>query len=74
MANISISDLYSSDSKSLLASIDNKDADLIKSAVNRALEVRGGLSIPVSSCVKPFPPIVVGIIYNPNYDKGIGAL
>ncbi len=74
MANISISDLYSSDSESILASIDDKDVDLVKSAVNRALEARGGLSIPGSTCVKPFPPILVGIIYNPNFDKGIAAL
>jgi hypothetical protein len=74
MANISISDLYPSDSESLLAGIDCKEGDLINSAVNRALEARGGLSIPGSTCIKPFPPILVGIIYNPNYDKGIGAL
>jgi hypothetical protein len=42
MANISISCLYSSDSESLLTCIDYKGRTLIKSAVNRALEVRGG--------------------------------
>ncbi|NJM27973.1 MAG: hypothetical protein HC856_06580 [Pseudanabaena sp. RU_4_16] len=42
MANISISDLYSSDADSLLTGIDDKDGDLIKSAVNRALDARGG--------------------------------
>jgi hypothetical protein len=73
MANISISDLYLSDSESLLTGIDRKEGDLIKSAVNRALEARGGLSIP-ATCVRPFPPILVGIIYNPNSDKGIGAI
>jgi hypothetical protein len=43
MANISISDLYSSDADALLTSLDDKEGSLIKSAVNRALEVRGGL-------------------------------
>jgi hypothetical protein len=71
MANISISDLYSSDSESLLAGIDEKDGDLIKSAVNRALEARGGLSIPGTTSVKPFPPILVGIIYRPECEKAL---
>lgn len=71
MANIAISDLYSSDSESLLAGIDEKDGDLIKSAVNRALEARGGLSIPGATFAKPFPPILVGIIYIPESEKGL---
>jgi hypothetical protein len=71
MANIAISDLYSSDSESLLVGIDEKDGDLIKSAVNRALEARGGLNIPGTTFVKPFPPILVGIIYIPECEKGL---
>jgi hypothetical protein len=70
MANISISDLYSSDSQALLVGIDDEHGDLIKSAVNRALEARGGLGVAGTS-VKLCPPILVGIIYNPNFDKAL---
>jgi hypothetical protein len=63
MANISISDLYSSDADSLLTSLDDKEGDLIKSAVNRALEARGGLSDPSSTLVRP--PFPIGIIAQP---------
>jgi hypothetical protein len=48
MANISISDLYSSDAESLLTGIDDNEGSLIKSVVNRALEVRGG-RVPTST-------------------------
>jgi hypothetical protein len=68
MANISISDLYSSDADSLLTGIDEKEGDLIKSAVNRALESRGGSSVPSSPLVRlyPFP---IGIIAQPDPKK-----
>ncbi len=64
MANISISNLYSSDADSLLTGIDDKEGDLIKSAVNRALEARGGLSVLKAGSLKldPFP---IGIIALP---------
>jgi hypothetical protein len=65
MANISISDLYSSDADSLLTGIDDKEGDLIKSAVNRALDARGGLSVPSSTLVKPYP-FPIGIIAQPD--------
>jgi hypothetical protein len=63
MANISISDLYSSDANSLLTGIDDKEGDLIKSAVNRALDARGGLSDPRSTLGRP--PFPIGTIAQP---------
>ena len=73
MANISISDLYSSDADSLLIGIDDKEGDLIKSAVNRALDARGGLSVPSSTLVRPYP-FPIGIIYVPDQEKNILSL
>jgi hypothetical protein len=64
MANISISDLYSSDADSLLKGIDDKEGDLIKSAVNRALDARGGLSVLKVGSLKP-DPFPIGIIAQP---------
>ncbi|WP_019501952.1 hypothetical protein [Pseudanabaena sp. PCC 6802] len=66
MANISISNLYPSEADSLLAGIDDKEGDLIKSAVNRALDARGGLAtvkLPIK--IDPFP---IGIIALPPVD------
>lgn len=68
MANISISDLYSSDADSLLTGIDDKEGDLIKSAVNRALDARGGSSVPSPTLVKPYP-VTIGIIAQPDPEK-----
>jgi hypothetical protein len=63
MANISISDLFLSDADSLLSGIDDKEGDLIKSAVNRALDARGGLlTVKVPIKIDPFP---IGIIALP---------
>jgi hypothetical protein len=73
MANISISDLYSSDAESFLTSIDVREGGLIKSAVNRALDARGGLSVPSSTLVRPYP-FPIGIIYIPDYEKNILSL
>jgi hypothetical protein len=73
MANISISDLYSSDADSLLNSIDDREGGLIKSAVNRALDARGGLNVPSSTLVRPYP-FPIGIIYIPDYEKNILSL
>jgi hypothetical protein len=72
MSNISISDLYSSDAQSLLTSIDDKEGDLIKSAVSRALDARGGLSV-TRFPIKPYP-FPIGIIYVPDQEKSILSL
>jgi hypothetical protein len=70
MANISVSDLFSSDSESLMDSISDREGDLIKSAVNRALEARGGLALPSVGIVKQLPPpFPIGIIAVPDIDK-----
>ena len=65
MANISISDLYSSDADSLLTDIDDKEGALIKAVVNRALEVRGG-GVPTSTSSGDSG---TGRIYISDYEK-----
>lgn len=67
MANISISNLYPSEADSLLAGIDDKEGDLIKSAVNRALDARGGLVTVPKVPIKPYP-FPIGIIALPPVD------
>jgi hypothetical protein len=67
MANISISNLYPSEADSLLVGLDDKEGDLIKSAVNRALEARGGLLAAPKLPIKPYP-FPIGIIALPPND------
>ena len=63
MASIKISNLKSSSSITLI-----KDEDefltSVSSAIDRALDVRGGAAV---ICISIKPPITVGIIYQPDF-------
>lgn len=67
MANISISDLFPSEIESLLDT-ENKEGGLIKTSVNRALEVRGALGSSKQIADRTIvgrivqPPLTVGLI------------